>query len=237
VSVGGTQLITGGQQVAALQTYDAGGGQTLWETASTGSPTTYTTPAQTSHISGSIQGTIDARDGTLKTLQNNLNTLASSIISSVYSIYNSGYSLNGTTGQNFFTGFTAATMAVNPNLVSDPSLVQAAGSPNAPGDNTVALALANLGQQSIGTLNNQTFSAAYAGYVGSFGDALSNANNQVSNSTAVNQALLNQRDSVSGVSVEEEMSNLITFQKAYEASAKIISTVDQMLTTVIAMKT
>jgi flagellar hook-associated protein 1 FlgK len=49
--------------------------------------------------------------------------------------------------------------------------------------------------------------------------------------------LLNQRDSVSGVSLEQEMANLITFQKAYETSAQIITTVNEMLTTVVNMKT
>jgi len=47
---------------------------------------------------------------------------------------------------------------------------------------------------------------------------------------------LQQRDSVSGVSIDEEMTNLITFQKAYQASAKLVTTVDEMLDTIINMK-
>ena len=58
----------------------------------------------------------------------------------------------------------------------------------------------------------------------------------MTNQGAVSQMLQNQRDSVSGVSLEEEMSNLITFQQAYSASSKIITTVDQMLQTVISLK-
>jgi flagellar hook-associated protein 1 FlgK len=48
--------------------------------------------------------------------------------------------------------------------------------------------------------------------------------------------MLQQRDSVSGVSIEEEMSNLITYQYAYQASSKIITTADQMLQTVVNLK-
>ncbi len=49
--------------------------------------------------------------------------------------------------------------------------------------------------------------------------------------------LTNQRDSVSGVSIDEEMTNLMQFQKAYEASAELITTLNEMLQTVVNMKT
>jgi flagellar hook-associated protein 1 len=126
---------------------------------------------------------------------------------------------------------------VNASLQTDPSLLQAAGISGATGDNTVALALAKLGSQSIASLGNKSFTDAFGAQVGSFGFALSNANTEVANQGAVSQMLQNQRDSVSGVSLEEEMANLITFQQAYAASSKIITTVDQMLQTVIALKT
>jgi flagellar hook-associated protein 1 FlgK len=45
----------------------------------------------------------------------------------------------------------------------------------------------------------------------------------------------NQRDSISGVSIDEEMTNLIMFQKAFQASAKLISTTDEMLATILEM--
>ena len=47
----------------------------------------------------------------------------------------------------------------------------------------------------------------------------------------------NQRASVSGVNIDEEMTNLMTFQRAYEASAHLVTTVDQMIQTILAMKT
>jgi flagellar hook-associated protein 1 FlgK len=229
VSVGGAQLISGSKTLDTLQTYDSGGGQLLVRTATGGTPLTLT--------GGSIQGTIDARDGALQTLRSGLDTLASSLMTKINGIYSGGYDLNGGTGQALFTGTDAGTIAVNASLETDPSLVQAAGTAGATGDNAVALELAQLGSQSVAALGSQTFSGAFASQVGTFGFALSNANAEVANSSSVNSMLQNQRDSVSGVSVEEEVANLITFQQAYSASSKIITTVDQMLQTVVNLKT
>ena len=65
---------------------------------------------------------------------------------------------------------------------------------------------------------------------------MSSASDQLANYNTVNKMLLNQRDSVSGVSLEEETANLISYQKAYECSAKLISTVNEMLQTVVNLK-
>jgi flagellar hook-associated protein 1 FlgK len=228
VSVAGTQLISGNKTLDTLQAYDSGNGQMLVRTTTGGTPLSLT--------GGSIQGTIDARDGTLKTLRDGLDTLASSLITQVNGIYSAGYDLNGGTGGKLFTGTDASTISVTSALQTDASLVQAAGVPGATGDNTVALALAKLGTQSVASLGNKTFSGTFAAQVGSFGFAVANANSEASNQSSVASMLQNQRDSVSGVSIEEEVANLITFQQAYAASSKIITTVDQMLQTVIGLK-
>jgi flagellar hook-associated protein 1 FlgK len=228
VSISGQELVTGNKLTDTLTTYDPGNGNLLVQTASSATPLTLS--------GGSIQGMIDARDETLATLRSGLDTMASSLITQVNGIYQNGYDLNGNHGADFFTGSDAATIGVNPAVANDPSQIQAAGTANATGDNSIALQLAQLGQQSIAALNNQTFSGAYAQDVQNFGNALSNANDQVNNYNSVNTMLLNQRDSVSGVSLDEETTNLITYQKAYECSAKLISTVDEMLQTVVNLK-
>jgi flagellar hook-associated protein 1 FlgK len=126
---------------------------------------------------------------------------------------------------------------VNSALVDDPSLVQAAGAPGAPSDNTVALALAGLAVQTNASLNNQTFNGAYGQIVADLGNGLKDANDQYGSYQAVNRMFLQLRDSVSGVSTDEEVANLMIYQRAYQASARIVTTVDQMLETVINMKT
>lgn len=228
ISIDGNQIISDSTVVDTLQTYDAGGGQMLVRTTNGGTNLNLT--------GGSIQGTIDARDGALATVRSGLDTLASQLITQVNTIYSAGYDLNGNTGANFFTGTNASDISVNSDLLNDPSLVQAAGVSGASGDNSVALALAQLASQPQSALGNQTFNAAYNKTVAGLGYALNDANTQSSDSSAVQAMLSQRRDSVSGVSIDEEMSDLIRFQKAYVASAKIVTTVDEMLDTVLNMK-
>jgi flagellar hook-associated protein 1 FlgK len=185
---------------------------------------------------GSIEGDITARSGAVAQLQTGLNTLAGQLITSVNTIYSAGYDSNGNTGQDFFTGTDAASIGVNSALPNDPGQFQASGTPGNAGDNTVALALAQLANTSLSGLNNQTLSGSYADTVANLGSSLASVNDQVTNNGAMSQMLTNQRDSVSGVNIDEEMTNLMQYQKAYEASAQLISTINQMLQTVVSMK-
>ena len=229
ISIGGVAMVTGGNAVNGLQTYDAGGGQLLIQDQNSATPLTVT--------GGSIAGEITARDGGLASLQSGLNTLASQLITSVNHIYSAGYDLNGDTSQNLFTGTDAASIGVNSALASDPSQFQASGTAGATGDNTIALALAQLASQKISKLSNQTFTQSYAQTVSALGDAISTATDQLNTSQAVSQTLSNQRSAVSGVSIDEEMTNLLQYQKAYEASAQLVTTINTMMQTADAMKT
>jgi flagellar hook-associated protein 1 FlgK len=229
VSIDGQTLVSGSQVSDTLQTYDPGNGNLLVQTATGGVSLTLT--------GGSMQGTIDARDGTLATLQNSVDALASSLITQVNSVYSGGYSLTGATGADFFTGSDAASIAVNSSLVNDPSSFQASGSATASGDNTVALELADMADAPQSNLQNETFGDSFNQTVGTFGDSLQTANNQVSNQTAVMNMLTSQQSSISGVSLDQEMTNLLSFQQAYEASAELVTTVNQMLGDTLAMKT
>jgi flagellar hook-associated protein 1 FlgK len=228
VTIGGQQLINGKNVVDTLQTFDAGGGQMMVRTTTGAVPLTLT--------GGTMQGTIDARDGALQTMRTDLDTLASTVITQVNNLHQNGFSLTGSTGAAFFTGTDAATIGANAALVNDPSLVQAAGVAGATGDNSVALALAQLAQQPNGALNNQTFNGAYGKIVADLGNALQNANDQIANHDAVDKTFMQLRDSVSGVSMDEEVSNLMIYQHAYQASARLVTTIDTMLDTVVNMK-
>lgn len=229
ISIGGVDMVSGSKVAETLQAYDPGSGQLQIRAATAGTSLTLT--------GGSIAGALDTRDGALANLRTGLDSLASQVIGKVNSVYSAGYDLNGNTGANFFTGTNAATIGVNSNLSTDPSQVQAAGVAGSTGDNTVALSLAQLAQQNNAALGNQTFDGAYGKTVADLGNGLANANDQVANHASVSTMLAQQRDSVSGVSMEEELTNLMTFQKAYQASAQIISTVNLMLQTVVNMKT
>jgi flagellar hook-associated protein 1 FlgK len=232
VSIGGVTMVSGGSVAATLQTYTDGNGNQQVEAQDASGNTT-----QLTLTGGSIAGEITARDGALASLQSGLDTLASQLITQVNSIYSAGYDLNGNTGQSFFTGTDASSIGVNSNLAADPSQFQAAGAAGAAGDNTVVLALTELGGQNISGLGNQTFTGSYAQTVANLGDAISSVNNQLDTSQSVTQMLTTQRASASGVSTDQEMTNLIQYQKAYEASAELITTLNQMLQSLVSMKT
>lgn len=229
VVIGGVSLISSTDNLR-LQTFDGGGGQLF--VATTASPTTSMTLT-----GGSIEGNITTRDQTLNALQSSLDSLSGNLISQFNTVYMRGTGTLQVTGQNFFTGTDASTIGINSSVVTNPALFQSSSSYAYPGDTSNAVALANLGSTAIAGLGNQTFSQNYTSAVSSFASTLASVNDQINNSGSITTMLTNQRDSVSGVNVDEETTHLVQYQKAYQASAELITTLNQMLETVLAMKT
>lgn len=225
VSVSGTLLVSGSQVMDSLETYDSGNGRLLVRTATAGTELALT--------GGSLQGTIDVRDGALTSLRHDLNALASNLITRVNQVHRGGFSATGTTGADFFTGTTAADIQVNPDLVANPSLIQSSGVVAAAGNTQVALALARLADEPQTALGQQTFSQSYNRTVAGLGQSLATANTQVADQQVVEDLLQKQRDSVSAVSLDEEMTDLVKYQKAFEASARLLSMVNELLGQVV----
>jgi flagellar hook-associated protein 1 FlgK len=138
----------------------------------------------------------------------------------------------------FFTGSDARTIAVNPDLVADPRLLST-GIPDsttglvAAGDNQAVLAMAGLSEQKVLGGGAASFTDYYAESVGVLGARASAANQLVESQTLVTQTIQNQREQVAGVSLDEEMIELTKAQRAFEASAKLIAVVDELLDTVV----
>jgi flagellar hook-associated protein 1 FlgK len=225
ISVGGVLMVSDKNVLDSLETYDAGGGQVLVRAATAATPLTLT--------GGSVAGAIDVRDGAVAQLRADLDALAGLLISEVNALHAGGFSLTGSTGENFFTGTDAASIAVNTALTGNPALIQASGAAGEPGNNSVALALAQLAGVSHAGLNNQTFSQSFAQTVASLGQSLLSANGALVDQQMVQEMLNQQRSSISGVSIDEEMANLNIYQRAYQASARVMVVVDEMLETLI----
>ena len=228
IAVDGVALVSGPNLDDTLETYDAGGGQFLVRTATGGTALNIT--------GGSMQGTIDARDTDLLAMQTQIDTLAGTLISEVNAVHAGGFGLTGTTGEDFFTGTDASDIAMNAALVNSPSMIQASGVAGAVGDNSVMVQMAQLADKAHAGLTNQTFLESYSQSVAALGQALNGTNTQLANQQIVESMLLRQRDAVSGVSLDEEMTDLIKFQRGFEASAKLITTIDEMLETVLNLK-
>lgn len=228
ISVDGHDLVVDSNVVETLETFDPGTGVLQLRTAGGG--------ASVSLTGGSIHGTMEARDGTVASMRAGVNALAALLITEVNTVHAAGYSLTGSTGADLFTGTNAADISVNTAMTGNPALLQAAGVPGAVGDNQVALAIAQLANQRHAALANQTFNDAYGQVAVELGNELSSVNAHLVDQGVVERLLLAQRDSISGVSIDEEMTNLTKFQKAFEASARLVTTVDQMLDTIIGLK-
>jgi flagellar hook-associated protein 1 FlgK len=149
--------------------------------------------------------------GALASYQSALDEVASALSSTVNALH---------TATPFFTGATAATIKV----AVAPAEVQTS-STAAPGGNDVA--------QAIAALRGGTADRRYAGLIAQVGSDVQTALDNQSTSQAVVSAIGNQRQSVSGVSLDEEMTNLISYQRGYEASARTLTAMDQMLETLI----
>jgi flagellar hook-associated protein 1 FlgK len=198
---------------------------------------TGTTTDLTSVINGGrLKGLMDARDTTAAGLQTSLNTLTSQLVSQVNTQHRLGYGLDGSTTQDFFTasGTTAATISV---AVTDRQKIAASSTAaGVPGNNVNALALANLQTTSVAGLGNTTFQSYYSAMAGSFGATLQGATRDLQGQEIFHDQLQAHRAEVSGVSMDEELINLLKYQRAFEAASKLITTSDEMLQTILTLK-
>jgi flagellar hook-associated protein 1 len=176
--------------------------------------------------SGKLQGLITLRDTTIPGYQSQLNTIASTLISATNTQSGLGFDLNGNPGGAFFTGTDATNIAVNPALISNPGLIAASAS-GAVGDAGNAITIADMQRSPL--IGSSTIDTAYTQLVTQVGADVQQTNNQVATTTALVNALDNQRQSVSGVNLDEEMTNMITFQRGYQASARAMNAMDDML--------
>lgn len=185
---------------------------------------------------GTLLGLLNARNsstGFIKGAQAQLDALANGLAVQVNAIHAAGFALDTiTTGLAFFTGTTAATIDVNPTIQADVSLIAAASTSN-PGDNGNALALAQLGNSPIASLSNSTFGGFLSSFIADLGAQAASAKQSLSLGSSTTDFLTNRREQVSGVSLDEEMTDLIRFQRAYEAAAHFTSVVNELLGSLI----
>lgn len=181
---------------------------------------------------GQLGGVLAVRDTVLGGQLSQMDTLAGAVISAVNGIQSSGYGSNGSTGNDFFTGSTAGTIAVNPLLQTDPSYVAASAVPNAPGDGSQAAAVAQL-QETPPAGGTTTLQQQYNAMVVQLGANAQQAQANVQTSTMVLQQLNTQQASVSSVSLNEEAANLMQYQTAYDAAGRVISIINQSINDMI----
>lgn len=215
---------------------------------------------------GKIGAYLDLRDEVLPQELANLDELAGALIREVNRLHQAGYTLTGETGKNFFEDFKAPPETPNAadytgaagfirlsfDVEAAPGQIAAGGLSGAPGDNENALRIAALetaegieirrwsykdrGSTVSSEIRTVTLNEFYANLVAEIGLRAEDAREK----QAFNQSLIDEltklRDSVSGVNLDEEMTELLQIQRAYEAAAKLVATADEMLRSLLEMR-
>lgn len=190
----------------------------------------------TADISGGrLKGYLDVRDEVIDGYINRLDTLAQTLMTDVNTLHQNGFDLDGLGGEVFFIGTAASDMEVNPNIVGDLDLIAAASDAlTVPGDSRQAIEIANL-QYQLTMGGTQSYNDYYSAIVRDVGNEVLKSGASYNHQSDMMAQLENQRESVSGVSLDEEMINLLKFQNAYAAAAKLITTADEMMQTILQM--
>jgi flagellar hook-associated protein 1 FlgK len=184
--------------------------------------------------SGNLGGAIQVRDQNIPGILSQLNTLASQFATSFNAAQAQGFDLNGNPGQALFS-FNAAGAASSIALTTtDPSAIAVSsdGTPGSDGNLATLMAV-----QSQPLPSGLTPTESYADIVSTSGNLGSQAQADLTASTTSMNQLNDQLGAISGVSINEETTNLLTYQNAFSAAARVVSTVDQMMQAVLAMGT
>lgn len=197
------------------------------------------------NLKGGALGGLQAASVQVSAAQSQLHAAAASVVSQVNAAQASGLDLNGNPGTPFFTataGSEAGTIAVTADLIANPAHLAAASVPVPPetfgaGDGSNAQVIAKLLTKTVTTagdpLVDQTIQSFYQQTVSTAGGEAAAALAGVGTAQAGYTQFSNQRASETGVSTDTELANMMKYQRAYQASARVITTADDMIGTLI----
>ncbi|WP_138496176.1 flagellar hook-associated protein FlgK [Paenibacillus pinistramenti] len=193
--------------------------------------------------SGSVlpEGTV--LNGVTYSDANGNRTLSSDLtvtVQGINGLHKLGYNLSGQAGGNIFVAsdggtLTAANITLSTDIQNDSSLIASSmrlsGGTVVSGNNSLALLMENLkyAKFSVSSTNSTTINDYLSATMGQLGVQTEDAQRELENSQTLVDQVDSSRQSVSGVSLDEEMSNLIKFQQAYSASARFMTTYDEIL--------
>lgn len=195
---------------------------------------------------GKIYGTLEARDDLILSHLSTFDELAYRLALEMNALHYSGHGMGentNVTGTAFFVPLpkqygAAGSLAINPLLEQDSSLIAAAaddgeGNSLGSGDGTKALAMARLKQTKVLSGGSADFNEFYLSFIAELGAQGRRIETMATNQRALTDQINAQRQSVMGVNIDEEMMDIIKFQQAFNAMARYITTIDEMLDTII----
>jgi flagellar hook-associated protein 1 FlgK len=226
VSIGGHILVAGGE---------TRGLSTVLDSANPGMSKVVWADGDANITSGRMAGSIQARDVDIVARMTALDTLASGLINQVNAVHQNAYGLppGNVTNLDFFTGTGAQDIGVNTVISGDLSQLGAAAAANAPGDGSQARVIAQLASALTMSGSSRTFNGFWSDTIAQIGLDLRRATNEATSHKLVQDAMSDQKQSESSVSLDEEAARLVESQRAYEAAARVLTAFDEMADTII----
>lgn len=185
---------------------------------------------------GKLAADLETRDNFIPKYQAALDELAYRITTRVNELHSAGYNLDGTQN-NFFAAPAAVSGAANnfalsAEVLGDPRRI-AAGNLTSGTDNGAATAIAAVLSET--DASGRSVMDQYGSFVSTIGSDVSVADAKVVEQSALETQLENRRQSISGVSIDEETLQISQFQRSYQASAQLLQVVDELLQVTLGM--
>ncbi|NCN40158.1 flagellar hook-associated protein FlgK [bacterium] len=196
----------------------------------------------TRHLNnGAIGGLIESRDKVMPMVKERMDTLAFGFAKSLNSLHQQGYSLDGQTGNEFFSleggvKDAASLIKVSDAVKNDLTKISAGEARGAKGDNRTLMAMADLEDQKIFENGEANFTDYLTSMIGNVGVESRSVMDSMETQIGVMNQLETLREETSGVSLDEEAVDMLKFQKAFNANAKLIQVADSMMETVLSLK-
>lgn len=190
---------------------------------------------------GRIGGLLEVRDKLINDLHANVDQMAYSIAETVNSLHSQGFDAYSQKAGDFFrisseAIHAAGSLKLSDKISEDSGRIAGGAVPDAPGDNRIANLIGQLQYQGIMEDGRSTLDDYYNSMVGQVGIQAKRAQTAQTVQSDIVKQLGNIRESISGVSLDEETTKLIEFQKSFDASARLIKTADEMFETVLNLK-
>ncbi|RLV48794.1 flagellar hook-associated protein FlgK [Nocardioides mangrovicus] len=224
VSINGTALVSGttagtfGVASGITSNGDADGSLVTFSiTSSSGTATSV------GSIGGELGGVATLLNTTFPSYLSSLSAVVTGLADQVNSLHESGYDADGNAGGAFFSYSSSDPLGTFAVAITDPQKVAASSTAGGGTDTGIADQLSKAGAAE----------SSYQRLVSTFGTQVADIKTQASNQQIVTTQVDNAKEQLGGVSLDEEMVNMVTAQHAYEAASRVMTTVDEMLDTLI----
>jgi flagellar hook-associated protein 1 len=183
---------------------------------------------------GKLAALLEINNVVIPGYRDKLDAIANNLVTEVNAQHRQGYDVHGDAGGEFFDITTGAkNFRINAAIASDTNKIAASSTVNGDGDNARSIDV--IKDKLVMNGGTATISDYYASLIGQIGRDVAGAKNSLDQQTSIMQQLTNRREATSGVSLDEEMMDIIKYQMAYNAAGKMVNTVNELMDTILSL--